>query len=349
MDRVGIPVVDARWRRSPLIRCSEFGSNDKLARRLATAEELAVNPDDKIKVIAETRGEGGFTVEPPSHGKVHPSGRPYVLERGSLATIRSVTPDQRAQFLGLIRTFDELPRATSAAHAVDQRPPSRWCGSRPVVRHRDGEWRRQSERDRGLQRTDDLGGVAPPGRMASPYQRRRRLLEETREIRNRATRRRRTSGARTASACSRRRPKFKVTDPGGGSKAGHDRFGFYAVEYHGGDQKAAARELFARGYGARDRRNGHAASGIGADGGRPTGGRRRLLRHQPRPWGEPARVLGLPAAPALDLALFPPEIANVALDASERLQAPPDYLAWGLVATVAGLIGRRRRHPPAAV
>jgi hypothetical protein len=59
------------------------------------------------------------------------------------------------------------------------------------------------------------------------------------------------------------------------------------------------------------------------------------------PWPEPSRVLGLPAAPALDLSLFPPEIANVSADASERLQAPPDYLAWGNVVTVAGLIGRR--------
>jgi len=44
------------------------------------------------------------------------------------------------------------------------------------------------------------------------------------------------------------------------------------------------------------------------------------------PWPEPARVLGLPAAPVLNRSLFPPEIANVALDAAERLQAPPDYL-----------------------
>jgi hypothetical protein len=57
-------------------------------------------------------------------------------------------------------------------------------------------------------------------------------------------------------------------------------------------------------------------------------------------WPEPERRLDLPAAPALDLSLFPPEVANVALDAAERLQCPPDYVAWGLTVCLAGLIGR---------
>lgn len=58
------------------------------------------------------------------------------------------------------------------------------------------------------------------------------------------------------------------------------------------------------------------------------------------PWPDPERRLDLPAAPSLDLSLFPPEVANVALDAAERLQCPPDYVAWGLTVCLAGLIGR---------
>lgn len=61
---------------------------------------------------------------------------------------------------------------------------------------------------------------------------------------------------------------------------------------------------------------------------------------EPFVWPEPARVLGLPAAPKLDLALFPPELANVALDAAERLDCPADYLMWPLVASLGGLAGR---------
>src|SRR6185295_12483731 len=119
--------------------------------------------------------------------------------------------------------------------------------------------------------------------------------------------------------------KFKVTQPGGRSKAGYDRFGFYAAEYHGGDQSAAARELYARGYGAR--RNGHASSANGAAAGKSDDGTKGPHQPTEAPWGEPARVIGLPSAPTLNLALFSPEIANVALDAAERLQAPPDYIA----------------------
>lgn len=63
-------------------------------------------------------------------------------------------------------------------------------------------------------------------------------------------------------------------------------------------------------------------------------------------WPEPASLLGIPSAPVLDLALFPPELANVALDASARIQCPPDYIPWALVAVVAGLIGPRVRIRP---
>jgi len=322
-----------------LIRCSEFGSNDKLARRPATTEELAIDPDDKIKVIAETRGEGGFTVEPPSHGKVHPSGRPYVLERGNLASIRSITPEQRDQFLSLIRTFDELPeqeprtppvpsvngqhpvgvtlgRATDFADGpnviADFNARTTWEELLPqagwtLVRTGGGVgyWKRPGKSERGHSATTNVRGSD------------RFCVFST-------------------------STKFKVTDPGGGLKAGHDRFGFYAAEYHGSDQKGAARELFAQGYGARDRRNGHTTSSAGTAGGEAAGGTPQVPQPpQPAPWGDPARVLGLPAAPVLDLAHFPPEIASIALDAAERLQAPPDYLAWGQTVTVAGLIGRR--------
>lgn len=72
---------------------------------------------------------------------------------------------------------------------------------------------------------------------------------------------------------------------------------------------------------------------------RPAGGA-GAARPTPAPWPEPARVLGLPAAPTLDLALFPPELASVALDAAERIDCPPDYVLWPLVASLGGLAGR---------
>lgn len=53
---------------------SEVPGNTKVARRPATADELAENPKDRVKVLAETRGEGGFVVVAPSSGTVHATG-----------------------------------------------------------------------------------------------------------------------------------------------------------------------------------------------------------------------------------------------------------------------------------
>lgn len=80
--------------------------NTKLARRNATDAELAVKPDDKIKTLIETRGEGGFTVIAPSHGTTHPTGLPWRLQGGSLAAIPTLTSAEREQLHDICRKFD---------------------------------------------------------------------------------------------------------------------------------------------------------------------------------------------------------------------------------------------------
>lgn len=60
----------------------EVPGNTKIARRPATAEELAENPLDKIKTLSETRGEGGYVVVAPTHGTVHPSGEAWEMPQG---------------------------------------------------------------------------------------------------------------------------------------------------------------------------------------------------------------------------------------------------------------------------
>jgi putative DNA primase/helicase len=62
-----------------LWRCETIDGNLKLGRRPATAAELAEDPDDKVKVLIETRGEGGFTILAPSNGTTHPTGKPWEL------------------------------------------------------------------------------------------------------------------------------------------------------------------------------------------------------------------------------------------------------------------------------
>jgi hypothetical protein len=63
----------------------------------------------KGKALIQTKGEGGYAIVAPSHGAVHPSGRPYVLVSGSVETIPIVTTEQRQELWQLARGFDEMP------------------------------------------------------------------------------------------------------------------------------------------------------------------------------------------------------------------------------------------------
>jgi len=83
--------------------------NTQLARRSATADELTAAPDDKIKVLIETRGEGGFVITAPSNGKVHPDGGRWTLTAGGFGSIATVTADERDSLFDLCRTFDQMP------------------------------------------------------------------------------------------------------------------------------------------------------------------------------------------------------------------------------------------------
>lgn len=78
--------------------CDKIEGNQKLAQRPASAEELALNPNDKIRVLIETRGQGGYVVAPPSAG--------YKISQGG--KIPTITPDQRDILLELARSFNEV-------------------------------------------------------------------------------------------------------------------------------------------------------------------------------------------------------------------------------------------------
>ena len=83
--------------------------NTKLARRPSNDTELAANPDDLVKTLIETRGEGGFVVLAPSHGPVHPTGRPWKIRNGTFADIPTITAEERQALFALARTFDTAP------------------------------------------------------------------------------------------------------------------------------------------------------------------------------------------------------------------------------------------------
>jgi hypothetical protein len=86
-------------------RCSEVGNNTKLARRPEPTED---NPHG-VKVLIETRGEGGFAIVAPSNGHVHPSGGAYERISGDWDSVTTITPDERRALFDLARTFDQMP------------------------------------------------------------------------------------------------------------------------------------------------------------------------------------------------------------------------------------------------
>ncbi len=83
--------------------------NLKLARRPATAAELAAKPGEKVKVLIETRGEGGYVVVAPSAGRTHETGLAWVVAAGGPNSIPVLTEDERDALHAIAATFDRMP------------------------------------------------------------------------------------------------------------------------------------------------------------------------------------------------------------------------------------------------
>jgi putative DNA primase/helicase len=88
----------------------EVPGNTKVARRLATPEELIDKPGDKFKVLSETRGEGGYLVVAPSCGTVHATGDSWSVAAGQLGVIPTISWDERCKLHEAIHAaLDEMP------------------------------------------------------------------------------------------------------------------------------------------------------------------------------------------------------------------------------------------------
>jgi len=101
-----LPLLDQIWagygELSPrgahlLYRCSVIAGNTKLAR------------DAAGKAFIETRGEGGYLIIAPSNGAVHPSGGEYRCTSGSLASICTISVQERKDLWELAKSLDQAP------------------------------------------------------------------------------------------------------------------------------------------------------------------------------------------------------------------------------------------------
>jgi len=92
---------------------SPVAGNLKLARR--------PGENGGVEVLAETRGEGGFSICAPSAGTTHPSGGAWQLLRGSIEQIPTLTDAEHTALHSLFALFDQMPKAESIAQEVSNK------------------------------------------------------------------------------------------------------------------------------------------------------------------------------------------------------------------------------------
>lgn len=94
-----------------LYRTPEPLKNTKLAQQPCPgAPDCSKHDKGKPHVLAETRGEGGFVVVAPSHGKVHPSGGEYVQRGNGIAALPDLDVDTRDHLFLVVQSLDAMPR-----------------------------------------------------------------------------------------------------------------------------------------------------------------------------------------------------------------------------------------------
>lgn len=117
---------------------AEPRGNTKLARRPATPAELEENPREKVKVLIETRGEGGWVVIAPSAGATHPTSNAWTRIIGAPDQVATITAEERDALYAIATMLDAMlarnepaaPAATGILAAIDATPAAA-AGTRP--------------------------------------------------------------------------------------------------------------------------------------------------------------------------------------------------------------------------
>ena len=219
--------------------------NVKLARRLASEAELAAEPAERIKTLAETRGEGGYTIVAPSHATVHESRLPWTAMRGATPDrIPTISAEEHDALLAVVRSFDAVPPPAAA--------PFRPRGGTPVAREMaaDGDAAPGEDYERRTDWSDILGPVGWTVVYTSGRTRAWRRPGKNVGI-----------SATTGRADDRDRLFVFSTSTQFDAEVPITKFHAYAILNHGGDHAAAASALRRAGFGGPPRRGGRPAEG----------------------------------------------------------------------------------------
>jgi len=99
-----------------MYRCETIERNVKLAQRHSTDVERFENPSDRVRVLIETRGEGGQVVVWPTPG--------YKILNGSFDNIPVITPEERDTLIGCARQLNEYYVEQPSSYKPAQSQPS---------------------------------------------------------------------------------------------------------------------------------------------------------------------------------------------------------------------------------
>ena len=206
--------------------------------------KLAVDPalPKDERCLIETRGEGGYAIVPGSPPECHPSGRPYEHFAGpQLTDVQTIAGNDRETLLRCARSFDR-----AAAEAKD---PTRADGAE--LRPGDDFNRR------GPDWSEILTGWAVAREFCGKrYWRRPGKAEGWSATTGVCTSK---NGVELFACFSENADPFQGAN-GGRPCTSYSRFSAYALLRHGGDYKAAAKELARQGYGDQTHKgNGHAS------------------------------------------------------------------------------------------
>ncbi|MGC9538533.1 bifunctional DNA primase/polymerase [Streptomyces sp. UG1] len=210
--------------------------NRKLASRPAREDEytpeerqrLAEKPNTKVvRVLIETRGEGGYGLVEPSGGSVHDTGLPYVRIAGGPDSIPVLDADTMDAVRDVCRMVDQMPAPEAPKTAPRAAPPLPGGGLRPGedYNHR-ADW------------AEILSGIFRP------------II-----TRGHTTYWGWADGAKGVKATTGRDPEADrlwvfTTSSEFQDGVPYSKFGAYAHLRHGGDFKAAAADLRRQGYGS---------------------------------------------------------------------------------------------------
>jgi hypothetical protein len=243
-----------------LYRCEEIRGNTKLASR--------PGPDGTVKVLIETRGEGGYVIVAPSLGDVHPTGRPYTRFSGGFDTIATITPEERDQLWHVAQSLDEMPapQESSAEREQASRAPSKAPGGPYAVLPGDYynavvDWADVLKGWTKVHTTND----------SVSHWRRPGKTQGTSATTN--------HGGSDRFRCFSTSTNFKTTES-------YSKFAAYALLEHGGDFSKASKALQELGYGVRN--EGSGKNGSAARTRQPV----KSARAQPQPNGQPQGSLG---------------------------------------------------------